>query len=190
MTAVLNGPVRALLDAPVPAVLATINPDGSPQASVVWVGRDGDDLLVSTAAGRRKERNLRRDPRASLTVHDPADPERYAEIRGLATITEDAGRSLAVALAEQYEGGGAGQRYLDLPAEVRRAVTVADAGGGGELGYDTLVYALGSHGDDRGVPGVVGHAFDVAARPAALRLRQRLDSLDGGAGTCWSSAPG
>jgi PPOX class probable F420-dependent enzyme len=122
MTVTLNDSVRALLDAPVPAVLATTNPDGSPQTSVVWVGRDGDDLLVSTAAGRRKELNLRRDPRASLTVYDPADPERYAEIRGLTTITEDPGRSLAVALAEQYEGPGAGQEYLDLPAEVVRVV--------------------------------------------------------------------
>ncbi|MER6301679.1 PPOX class F420-dependent oxidoreductase [Kitasatospora sp. NPDC001539] len=122
MTALLNDSVRALLDAPVPAVLATVNPDGGPQTSVVWVGRDGDDLLVSTAAGRRKERNLRRDPRASLTVFDPADPLRYAEIRGLATVTEDTGRSLAVALAEQYEGPGAGKEYLDLPAEVLRLV--------------------------------------------------------------------
>ncbi|MFF5919945.1 NAD(P)/FAD-dependent oxidoreductase [Streptomyces flavochromogenes] len=60
----------------------------------------------------------------------------------------------------------------------RQVVAVADADGGGELGYDTLFYALGSHGDDRGVPGVAEHAFDVAARPSALRLRQRLDSLE------------
>ncbi|MEU7070738.1 FAD-dependent oxidoreductase [Streptomyces narbonensis] len=61
----------------------------------------------------------------------------------------------------------------------RRVVAVADADGlGGELGYDTLIYALGSHGDDRGVPGVAEHAFDVAARPSALRLRERLDSLE------------
>ncbi|MFE1949689.1 PPOX class F420-dependent oxidoreductase [Streptomyces sp. NPDC059524] len=122
MTLLLNDSARALLDAPLPAVLATVNPDGSPQTSVVWVGRDGDDLLVSTAAGRRKERNLRHEPRASVTVYDPADPLRYVEIRGLATITEDIGRSLAVGLAEQYEGAGAGQEYLDLPAEVVRVV--------------------------------------------------------------------
>ncbi|MET9883292.1 FAD-dependent oxidoreductase [Streptomyces sp. NPDC006430] len=58
-----------------------------------------------------------------------------------------------------------------------RVVAVADADGGGELGYDTLLYALGSHGADHGVPGVPEHAFDVAARPSALRLRERLDSL-------------
>ncbi|MER7585318.1 PPOX class F420-dependent oxidoreductase [Kitasatospora sp. NPDC097691] len=122
MTATLNDAVRSLIDAPIPAVLATLNPDGGPQTSVVWIGRDGDDLLVSTAAGRRKERNLRRDPRAGLTVYDPADPLRYVEIRGLATVTEDTGRAVAAALAEQYEGPGAGQEYLDLPAEVVRVV--------------------------------------------------------------------
>ncbi|KOG22561.1 MULTISPECIES: NAD(P)/FAD-dependent oxidoreductase [Streptomyces] len=61
----------------------------------------------------------------------------------------------------------------------RQVVAVADADGGGELGYDTLLYALGSHVADHGVPGVAEHAFDVAARPSALRLRERLDSLDG-----------
>ncbi|WP_331747757.1 FAD-dependent oxidoreductase (plasmid) [Streptomyces sp. NBC_00853] len=59
----------------------------------------------------------------------------------------------------------------------RQVVTVASANGGEELGYDTLLYALGSHGDDRSVPGVAEHAFDVAARPSALRLRERLDGL-------------
>jgi PPOX class probable F420-dependent enzyme len=118
----LNDAVRKLLDDPNPAVLATINPDGSPQTSVVWVGRDGDDLVISTAAGRRKDRNMRRDPRVSLSVYDRDDSERYAEIRGLAAVAEDAGRKLAVRLAEEYEGPGAGQAFLDLPPEIVRVV--------------------------------------------------------------------
>ncbi|MGF1431318.1 PPOX class F420-dependent oxidoreductase [Kitasatospora sp. LaBMicrA B282] len=118
----MTAAVRRLVDEPVPAVLATVNPDGSPQTSVVWVGRDGDDLLISTAAGRRKERNLRRDPRVSLTVYDPADPLRYVEVRGRAEVSEDVGRALAVRLAEEYEGPGAGQEYRDLPPEVVRVV--------------------------------------------------------------------
>jgi PPOX class probable F420-dependent enzyme len=118
----LNDAVRTLLDAAVPAVLGTVNADGSPQTSVVWVGRDEDELLVSTAAGRRKERNVRRDGRVSLTVYDPVDPLRYIEVRGTATVTEDVGRELAVRLAERYEGPGAGQDYLELPPEVTRVV--------------------------------------------------------------------
>jgi len=50
------------------AVLATVNPDGSPQTSVVWVGRDGDNLLFSTVEGRVKHRNMLRDPRVSVSV--------------------------------------------------------------------------------------------------------------------------
>jgi PPOX class probable F420-dependent enzyme len=122
MTAELNDSVRRLLDEPNPAVLGTINPDGSPQTSVVWVGRDGSNLLLSTAAGRRKERNMRRDPRVSLTVFDRRDPQLYAEIRGVAAITEDIGRRFAVQLEEQYEGPGAGDEYLQLPPEVVRVI--------------------------------------------------------------------
>lgn len=122
MAVSLNGAVRKIIDGLNPAVLATVNPDGSPQTSVVWVARDGDDLLISTAAGRRKEKNLRRDPRASVCVFDKADPLQYVEVRGLAKITEDPGRQLAVSLAETYEGPGAGEGYLRLPPEVIRVV--------------------------------------------------------------------
>ncbi|GAA3077322.1 PPOX class F420-dependent oxidoreductase [Streptomyces roseofulvus] len=113
----LSAAVRALLDDPNHAVLATIQPDGSPQTSVVWVGRDGDDVLISSQEGRRKVKNVRADARVSLTLLDRRDPDRYAEIRGTATVAEDEGRALAVALAEKYEGAGAGQEYLDLPPE-------------------------------------------------------------------------
>ncbi|RJQ81971.1 PPOX class F420-dependent oxidoreductase [Pseudonocardiaceae bacterium YIM PH 21723] len=122
MSAALSDAARKIIDGSNPAVLGTLNPDGSPQNSVVWVCTDGDDLLISTAAGRRKEKNLRRDPRASLCVFDKADPQRYVEVRGTATVVEDAGRQLAVSLAERYEGPGAGEEYLELPPEVVRVV--------------------------------------------------------------------
>ncbi|GII63418.1 PPOX class F420-dependent enzyme [Sphaerisporangium krabiense] len=122
MTVTLGDGARKLIDGANLGVLGTLNPDGSPQTSVVWVGRDGDDVLISTARGRRKEKNLRRDPRASLCVYDKADPLTYIEVRGTATVTEDTGRALAVALAERYEGSGAGEEYLALPPEVVRVV--------------------------------------------------------------------
>jgi PPOX class probable F420-dependent enzyme len=118
----LSTAARNILDAPNSGVLATLNPDGSPQTSVVWVGRDGDDLVISSAAGRRKERNLRRDPRVSFCVYDRNEPEQYVEVRGLATVSEDEGRRLAVALAEKYEGPGAGAEFLQLPPEIIRVV--------------------------------------------------------------------
>ncbi|ARX80716.1 MULTISPECIES: NAD(P)/FAD-dependent oxidoreductase [Streptomyces] len=83
-------------------------------------------------------------------------------------------------LADVFAGTGIRLRLARVTAvdPERRIVAVADADGGGELGYDTLFYALGSHVADHGVPGVAEHAFDVAGRPSALRLRERLDSLD------------
>ncbi|MFJ5833655.1 NAD(P)/FAD-dependent oxidoreductase [Streptomyces sp. NPDC093089] len=85
-------------------------------------------------------------------------------------------------LAEVFAGTGVRLRLARVTAvdPERQIVAVADAAGGGELGYDTLVYALGSRGDDHGVPGVAEHAFDVAARPSALRLRERLAGLGAG----------
>jgi PPOX class probable F420-dependent enzyme len=118
----LNDVVRRLLEEPNHAVLATINADGSPQTSVIWVGTDGDDVIISTAAGRRKERNIQRDSRVSLSVWDQSDPELYAEIRGLAVVQADPGRETAVLLGEKYDGPGGGQKFLDLPPEVVRVV--------------------------------------------------------------------
>jgi PPOX class probable F420-dependent enzyme len=80
-----------LLDGKNYAVLATVNPDGSPQTSVVWVGRDGGELLFSTVEGRVKHRNMLRDPRVSVTVIDGSDPENYVELRGRVSITPDVG---------------------------------------------------------------------------------------------------
>ncbi|MEV5758337.1 FAD-dependent oxidoreductase [Streptomyces tendae] len=83
-------------------------------------------------------------------------------------------------LADVFEGTGIRLHLARVTAvdPERHVVTVADATGGGEIGYDTLVYALGSHVAHHGVPGVAEHAFDVAARHSALRLREHLASLD------------
>ena len=110
------------------AVLATINPDGSPQTSVVWVGRDGGDLLFSTVEGRVKHRNMLRDPRVSVTVIDSADPENYVELRGRVSMTPDVGRVVDTALSWKYDGRDPGE---DRPGAVRVIVrlTVDKAAG-------------------------------------------------------------
>jgi PPOX class probable F420-dependent enzyme len=100
----LNDEIRRLLDGRHFAVLATINPDGGPQTSAMWVGRDGDDVLFSTLAGRRKHRNLERDARASVTILDSDDPYNYVELRGRCTITEDVGRAFDIGLSHTYDG--------------------------------------------------------------------------------------
>jgi len=100
----LSEAALALLDGKNYAVLATVNPDGSPQTSVMWVGRDGDDLLFSTVAGRVKHRNMSRDPRVSVTVIDSADQENYVELRGRVSMTPDVGRRFDTELSWKYDG--------------------------------------------------------------------------------------
>ena len=100
----LNDEIRRLLDGRHYAVLATLNPDGGPQTSAMWVGRDGDDVLMSTTEGRRKHRNLLRDPRASVSILDSDDPENYVELRGRVTISIDEGRAFDTGLSWKYDG--------------------------------------------------------------------------------------
>jgi PPOX class probable F420-dependent enzyme len=105
MTSTLPDFARDLLDRPTYATVASLERDGAPQLSVVWVKRDGDDVLFSTLADRHKTRNWQRDPRASLLAFDPEDPERYVELRGRVTVVDDPGGSLIHELAEKYTGG-------------------------------------------------------------------------------------
>ncbi|MFI6565525.1 PPOX class F420-dependent oxidoreductase [Streptomyces sp. NPDC050534] len=106
----LAAPVRALLDGRNFASVATLGPDGAPQNSVVWIKREGDTVLFSSTDGRQKVRNLRRDPRVSLSVFDLADPYTSVEIRGTAEILPDEGKRLPHELSHKYLG-------IDPPAE-------------------------------------------------------------------------
>lgn len=71
-----------LMEKKVFAGLATIMPDGTPQVTPVWIDFDGENLLVNTAVGRQKDKNLQRDPKVSVMLMDPENPYRYLEIRG------------------------------------------------------------------------------------------------------------
>ena len=113
----LSPAALALLDGRNYAVLATVNPDGGPQTSVMWLGRDGADVLFSTVEGRRKHRNMVRDPRVSVSVIDSADPENYVELRGRVSMTPDVGRRFDTQLSWKYDG-----RDPDRPGAVRVVV--------------------------------------------------------------------
>lgn len=104
MAAQLSDTLKQVLDTPVFVTIATIQPDGSPQVSPVWVKRDGDELLISTTVDRRKTLNMRRDPRVSVVVQPADAPYSYAEIRGTAAMTTDGGRELIDELAQKYVG--------------------------------------------------------------------------------------
>ena len=118
----LSEETLALLDGKNYAVLATVNPDGSPQTSVMWVGRDGGDLLFSTVAGRVKHRNMSRDPRVSVTVIDSSDPENSVELRGRVSMTPDVGRRVDTELSWKYDGKDPDP---DRPGAVRVIVRMA-----------------------------------------------------------------
>jgi PPOX class probable F420-dependent enzyme len=100
----LSAGVRALIDGPNFATVATLDPDGGPQTSVVWVGLDEGDLVFSATEDRRKVRNLRRDPRISVSITDAANPYRHTQLRGTVTITEDPDKTLPKTLSHKYLG--------------------------------------------------------------------------------------
>lgn len=85
------------------AHLATRNADGSLQSTPVWVDFDGQHVLVNTAKGRRKDRNMRQRPRVALSVLDPQDPYRYLEVRGTVVETTRSGAEEHIdRLAQKY----------------------------------------------------------------------------------------
>lgn len=104
MSAALSDDLKSLLDTLVFVSVATIQPDGSPQVSPVWVKRDGDDVIFSTTIGRQKEKNLRRDPRVTVLLQPFDKPYTYAEIRGTAELTTEGGQELIDELSLKYTG--------------------------------------------------------------------------------------
>jgi PPOX class probable F420-dependent enzyme len=87
------------------ANLATLMPSGSPQVTPVWCDWDGSHVLVNTAAGRQKDRNMSRDPRVSLSILDPENPYRYVEIRGhVVERTQDGAAAHIDKMAKKYLG--------------------------------------------------------------------------------------
>jgi PPOX class probable F420-dependent enzyme len=87
------------------AHLATVMPDGSPQVTPVWIDFDGKHLLVNSARGRQKDKNMERNPSVSLSIQDPDNPYRYLEVRGRVTeITEEGADEHIDKMAKKYMG--------------------------------------------------------------------------------------
>lgn len=95
----------ALFHKPVFGFLTTLMPDGSPQTQPVWVDLENGKVVVNSALGRQKDKNMRRDPRVAVTLMDPENPYRYLEIRGKVTdITQDGAASHIDKMAKKYLG--------------------------------------------------------------------------------------
>jgi PPOX class probable F420-dependent enzyme len=99
---------RAVLESDALAHLVTLNPDGSPQVSIVWVGLEGDDIVSAHLREQQKLRNIRRDPRVTLSletgVTNAMGLREYLVVHGRATIEEGGGPELLQRLAHTYLG--------------------------------------------------------------------------------------
>jgi PPOX class probable F420-dependent enzyme len=95
---------KKLLDDANFVVVATSNTDGSPQTSVLWATYEGEELLLSTVQGRKKETNWLKDPRVSVLILDRDDPYRYVEVRGTVSMTTEGGPELIERLSQTYTG--------------------------------------------------------------------------------------
>jgi PPOX class probable F420-dependent enzyme len=86
-------------------ILSTTMSDGSPQATPVWFNTDGRHILINSAKGRVKDRNMRERPHVAFVILDPSDPYRYMQIRGkVVEITENGARDHINTLSEIYTG--------------------------------------------------------------------------------------
>jgi PPOX class probable F420-dependent enzyme len=107
VTAALNDDDRALLNGQNFAHFVTLDADGGPHAAPLWIDVDADGLiLVNTAAGRRKDRNVRLDPRVAISISPQDDPYRWLSVQGTVVSIEPGDDALAHigALSRRYTG--------------------------------------------------------------------------------------
>lgn len=120
MTLDLPPTLLRLLESTAVAFVSTIGPSGEPQTTPQWFLWEGGRLRLSLVEGRQKLRNLRRDPRISVVVVDPADPTWYVELRGhIDALTPDPELLLERKVSEKYRG-----QHVDVePPGTRRFAT-------------------------------------------------------------------
>jgi PPOX class probable F420-dependent enzyme len=103
MADTLSPKARELISRPVLASLATLNPDGSPQITPLWIDLEGDNVLFNTAQGRIKARNLEKDSRVAVSVIDPDDPYNVVALRGTVVDVSAEGADAHIdSLAKKY----------------------------------------------------------------------------------------
>lgn len=118
MRAVLNDAARQLIESGALAHMVTLDPDGTPQVSVVWVGVEGDELVAGHLhADQRKLRNLRRDPRVAFSFEsaqaNAVGMRHYLVVHGNARVTEGGAPELLHRLAQVHVGPGT--RFPPMP---------------------------------------------------------------------------
>jgi len=93
---------KFIADQPYVATVTTIRPDGSPHNTIVWVDAEDDAVTFNTAVGRAKERHLRQNPHAAITVVDPENPYEWVSVSGPVEITTEGADEQIDRLAKKY----------------------------------------------------------------------------------------
>jgi PPOX class probable F420-dependent enzyme len=133
---VLSDSVREVLESDGLAHLVTLNPDGSPQVTCVWIGLEGDEIVCAHLGRFQKVKNIERDPRVTLSVEAPGENaigmKHYLVVHGKARITEGGAPELLQKLAETYVGPGVKFPPMpDPPPGVVTRITPERVGGMG-----------------------------------------------------------
>ncbi len=104
MTTTLSAKAKALVSRPILANVATVDAEGRPQLTPVWIDLEGNDLVFNTAKGRAKEANLSKNPQVAVSVVDPDDPYNVVVVRGTVQATEEGADAQIDSLAKKYMG--------------------------------------------------------------------------------------
>ncbi|HEY4026198.1 MAG TPA: PPOX class F420-dependent oxidoreductase [Candidatus Dormibacteraeota bacterium] len=115
---ILSDAARRAIEAPRLAHLTTLNPDGSPQVTAVWVGLDGDEIVSGHLSEHQKVRNVARDPRVALTIEAEGRTnglDNYLVVYSRARVVEGGAPELLQRLAETYLGPGVRYPPMDDP---------------------------------------------------------------------------
>lgn len=95
MTVTIADNLKDLLERPIVVAFATSNPDGQPQVTPVWASLEGDQIWINSAVGRRKDRNIRANPKVTVMSLDPQNPFHWVEVRGEVVEFDDSDAALA-----------------------------------------------------------------------------------------------
>ena len=95
MSAVIPENLQELLRQPIVVAFATVNPDGQPQVTPVWASLEGDEVWINSAVGRRKDKNVRANPKVTVLAIDPQNSFNWVEIRGEVVAFDESEAALA-----------------------------------------------------------------------------------------------
>ena len=120
----LAGELKAVIDGDNFAHLTTLDPDGAPQASAMWIMRDGDRIVFNTAEGRRKWRNMHRDPRVAISISPASEPYENWSLQGqVVEMRTSDGVEVIDLLARKYLGK---EKYPWLTPDMVRVTVIVD----------------------------------------------------------------